>query len=400
MISGPALAQVSDLFLQVHRLRAQAVSLELCLVREVVERGIPAEVGAVDPRAYLMGALTMSPTEASVTVKLAEALGGRLADTGALLSEGSICRERAKAIVDVVTGLPERATLEQQDEVQEILLAHASELNARDIRRLAKVLAHCIDPDGLEPEDEKAKAKRGAWLRPNGDGTQTLRWTDTDENIALLRAALEPLSGPAPAADGVKDTRSPALRRADGLVDLVSQTLRHGDLPTSRGARPHLLVKVTEQSLRNGHGLGITATGEHLSAAAVRRISCDGDLTAIRLDANGVPLSLGRTRGIVSPRQWLALVARDHGCVFPNCTRPAAWTQAHHLVHWSRGGPTDLENLALLCDRHHDSVHHDGWGIAMAPDGRPDLRPPPRIDPGRKPRRNQYWQTQVSLHLR
>ena len=221
-------------------------------------------------------------------------------------------------------------------------------MNARDIRRLSKVLAHYLDPDGLEPEDEKAKAKRGAWLRPNGDGTQTLRWTETDENIALLQAALEPLSGPVPGAEGEKDTRSPALRRADGLVDLVSQTLRHGDLPTSRGARPHLVVTVTEQALLNGHGLGITATGEHLSAEAVRRISCDADLTAIRLDTNGVPLSLGRTRRIVSPQQWLALVARDHGCVFPNCTRPAAWTQAHHLVHWSQGGPTDLENLALV----------------------------------------------------
>jgi hypothetical protein len=71
--------------------------------------------------------------------------------------------------------------------------------------------------------------------------------------------------------------------------------LRHGDLPASRGARPHLIVTVTDQQFANGRGLGITATGEHLCAAAVRRISCDADLTAIRLDTNGVPLSMGRT---------------------------------------------------------------------------------------------------------
>jgi hypothetical protein len=36
----------------------------------------------------------------------------------------------------------------------------------------------------------------------------------------------------------------------------------------------------------------------------------------------------------------------------------------------------------------------------MAADGRPELRPPPWIDPDRRPRRNQYWQTQADYHLR
>ncbi len=374
--------------------------MELCLVREVISRGIPADVGAVDPRAYLMGALTMSPAEATVTVKLAEALGGRLADTGEALAEGAICRDRARAIVDVVTGLPPTASLEQQDEVEEILLGHATELNAQDLRRLRKVMEAYLDPDGVEPREEAAQRKRAAHLRPNGDGTTTLKWTDTDANMAQLQAALEPLTAPRPGLDGQQDTRSPAVRRADAMVDLVSQVLRHGDLPTSRGARPHLIVTVTEQSFTNGRGLGITATGEHLSAAAVRRISCDADLTAIRLDPEGVPLSMGRTRRIVSPQQWLALVVRDRGCVFPNCQRPASFCDAHHIRHWVDHGPTDLENLALVCGRHHDAIHHGGWEIELGPDGRPELRPPPWTDPERRPRRNRYWETQAALHLR
>jgi hypothetical protein len=385
---------------QVHRLRAQVESIELYLVREVVSRGIPAEVGAVDPRAYLIGALTMSPTEATVTVKLAEALGGRLVDTGEALAEGEICRDRARAIVDVVAGLPPAASVEQQADVEAILLESAAELNAKDLRRLSKVMDQQIDPDGAEPREEAARRRRSAHLRPNGDGTQTLQWTDTDEQMALLQAALEPLSAPAPGPDGEKDTRSPAVRRADALADLVSQVLRHGDLPTARGARPNLIVTVTEQTLTNRRGLGITATGEHLSAAAVRRISCDADITAIRLDTNGVPLSMGRTRRIVSPQQWHALVVRDRGCVFPNCDRPAPWTQAHHIIHWSQGGPTDLSNMCLVCDRHHDAIHHGGWDVEIGSDGKPKLRPPPWTDPDRKPRRNRYWETQAEFHLR
>ncbi|HEX3825953.1 MAG TPA: DUF222 domain-containing protein, partial [Sporichthyaceae bacterium] len=131
--------QVSDLLVKMHRFRAQVESMELHLVREVISRGIPADVGAVNPRAYLMGALTMSPAEATITVKLAEALGGRLVDTGAALAAGAICRERAKAILDVVTGLPPVASLEEQAEVEAILLESATELNATDLRRMDKV---------------------------------------------------------------------------------------------------------------------------------------------------------------------------------------------------------------------------------------------------------------------
>jgi hypothetical protein len=347
-----------------------------------------------------MGALTMSPAEATVTMKLAEALGGRLVDTGAALAAGAICRERAKAIVEVVTGLPPVASLEEQAEVEEIMLESAAELNATDLRRMDKVMAAYLDPDGAEPREETARRKRAAHLRPNGDGTTTLKWTDTDEQMAHLQAALEPLSAPQPGPDGEPDRRDAAVRRADALADLVALVLRHGDLPTSRGARPHLIITITQQSFTNGRGLGITATGEHLSTAAVRRISCDADLTAIRLDTNGVPLSMGRTRRTVSPQQWLALIVRDHGCVFPNCDRPATWCDAHHLRHWADGGPSDLENLALVCGRHHDAIHHGGWDVETGADGKPELRPPSWVDPDRRARRNRYWATQAEFHLR
>ncbi|MDQ2847182.1 MAG: HNH endonuclease [Actinomycetota bacterium] len=31
----------------------------------------------------------------------------------------------------------------------------------------------------------------------------------------------------------------------------------------------------------------------------------------------------------------------------------------HHLRHWIDGGPTDLNNAALLCGRQHTVVHRD-----------------------------------------
>jgi hypothetical protein len=90
------------------------------------------------------------------------------------------------------------------------------------------------------------------------------------------------------------------------------------------------------------------------------------------------PLEVGRTSRVVQPAQRNALAVRDGGCVFPDCDRPLAWCEAHHLRHWLHGGPTDLANLALLCRAHHRAVHEGGWRLARGPDGRLTATPPHR----------------------
>jgi hypothetical protein len=89
------------------------------------------------------------------------------------------------------------------------------------------------------------------------------------------------------------------------------------------------------------------------------------------------PLDLGRATRVISPAQRAALAIRDRGCVFPDCDRPLAWCDAHHLWHWVDGGPTDLPNLALLCRAHHRAVHEGGWHLARGPDGRFTATPGP-----------------------
>ncbi len=103
---------------------------------------------------------------------------------------------------------------------------------------------------------------------------------------------------------------------------------------------------------------------------------------------------MGRRKRTITPTQWVALCARDVGCVFPGCTRPAQFCDAHHIVHWADGGPTDLDNMALLCGAHHDAVHHRGWDIFMGLDRHPRLRPPAWINPERTATQNTYWKTQ------
>jgi hypothetical protein len=105
--------------------------------------------------------------------------------------------------------------------------------------------------------------------------------------------------------------------------------------------------------------LGSRATGELLDPGTVRRIACDAGIIPAVLGSRGEILDQGRLQRVFTLGQIRALWRRDRHCTFPDCDIPAAWCDAHHLVHWIDGGPTDLSNAALLCPRHHTIVHRD-----------------------------------------
>jgi uncharacterized membrane protein YgcG len=126
-----------------------------------------------------------------------------------------------------------------------------------------------------------------------------------------------------------------------------------------------------------------------LARSELERLGCDADIYGIIFDGRGVPLHHGRRTRTVSPQQWRTLVARDGGCVI--CGAKPSLCQAHHVKFWSRGGPTDIDNLVLLCHNHHRWVHDNettlrrgrkGW---YAPTGLPPPRRPgpSRTGPGR-----------------
>ncbi len=68
-------------------------------------------------------------------------------------------------------------------------------------------------------------------------------------------------------------------------------------------------------------------------------------------------LDLGRSTRIAGNAQFRALIARDRHCQAPGCKEPPTRCQAHHKWHWTRGGPTDLDNLELFCWHHHRQRH-------------------------------------------
>ena len=114
---------------------------------------------------------------------------------------------------------------------------------------------------------------------------------------------------------------------------------------------------------------GQTSHGTALTARQVLALCCGAQVGAIRW-RDGLPLGVGRTMRTEPPGLRRALEARDRGCRWPGCGALAAWATAHHLIPWSKGGATSLDDLALFCHvHHHHFIHLLGWTITGTPNG-------------------------------
>jgi len=99
--------------------------------------------------------------------------------------------------------------------------------------------------------------------------------------------------------------------------------------------------------------------GPGLPDRVAKRLACSGRVRTAVHRPDGTLLDLGRSHRLVTDRQFAGLMIRQQGhCAFPGC-RHDRWLEAHHVRHWLYGGRTDLDNMILLCSRHHQA-HHDG----------------------------------------
>jgi hypothetical protein len=152
--------------------------------------------------------------------------------------------------------------------------------------------------------------------------------------------------------------------------------------PTRKTGRvPHTAALSTAPGWATG------ANAQPLSPRTLATLLCDSVLIRVLRGPRGAVLDLGRGVRTASAPQRKALAARDGGCAIPGCSVPAVGCEAHHVTWWSRGGPTDVANMALLCPRHHANVHQGHWSVEMR-DGVPWVTAPRWVDPEQRPRRN------------
>jgi hypothetical protein len=240
-----------------------------------------------------------------------------------------------------------------------------------ETRRLMQAWA--VRAEGLVGDDPDPDVPRRALhLSPTLDGRGRLDADLDPEAHELLRRAL--------AVTETKDVegepaRTPAERRADALVDVLRWFLDHQSAGLARRHRPHLNVVITLPDLQKFRG-GTTLDGTPLDGPTIRRLLCDAGVHRVITDGKSSVLDYGRATRTIPPAVYTSLVLRDLGCRFPGCDRPAEWTEGHHIEHWEHGGTTCLQNLVLLCSRHHHLIHLKGWHIKLLPHGTIEVTAP------------------------
>ncbi|MEW1955444.1 DUF222 domain-containing protein [Terrabacter sp. NPDC080008] len=246
------------------------------------------------------------------------------------------------------------------------LTDQAAQLRPEELARLARHHTEQIRPPKDEDRlDHRRRDARGLWFtQPTATGMVGLRATLDPEAAAIVKAAIDPLSAPAPVTDehGHKisdDTRSFARRRLEALLTMVQRGVAAADgVPVTDKAKVVVLIDWdTLLGDLTNTGTGTTLSGDVLSPGVVRRMACDAEIIPVVLGTDSEPLDVGRSRRLFTRGQRLALIHRDKGCTYPGCTVPATWCEAHHVVHWRHGGTTCVSNSALLCQRHHTEVH-------------------------------------------
>ncbi|GAB4063085.1 HNH endonuclease signature motif containing protein [Angustibacter speluncae] len=306
---------------------------------------------------------------------------GDLRALGQAWAAGQVTREHVDVARRCLDRIPRKVLRERRAEVDAELTERATGWDPQTADKLAHHLLDALLPDGSDRFDEHAHERRHVAVTTDSTGMVLLSGQLDAAGGLTFTATLDAIAE----ADrhdlrdsGVVDVRTRGQRRADGIVVMAQAAAAWFGLPDQqKGLRvgvPRVVVHVdtSEQT-------ATTATGRSVSQGTLARLVCDAILDRVETQGGRViaMTSLGR---LATGSQRAALAARDRGCVWPGCTAPPALCEAHHVIWWSRGGPTTIDNLALLCSRHHTQIHtqpddHRGWTMHVHA-GRPAFRPP------------------------
>jgi hypothetical protein len=282
----------------------------------------------------------------------------QLPELAAAFSSGDVSRAHVEQITDAAP--PERVDMLRGLERE--LVDYARLSTPSELRGAVRRVTDAFDGDGGAGADKGEHAKNRVTLpviAGRGVLSGGLDAESTEIVASALDAQMEALEG-----DDERDRRPIAQRRADALVAICRLSLadRPGDSGPRRGL-PHVSVIVdigTLTGITDDLLTELRGEAAHvglLSRATLERLTCDCKLSRVLTDGPSQVLDVGRATRTVPTAIWKALVARDRHCSHPGCTRPPAFCDAHHVIHWARGGATNLANLRLLCWQHHRKQH-------------------------------------------
>jgi len=299
----------------------------------------------------------MASGAAANSVAVGETIA-RLPESSQALTEGEIGFAHLTTMARTANALDERF-----DEAP--LLQKARANSPGKFYRICEHYRHAADPKRYAAEQAEQVENRYLKLSTWQDGSLMISGQLDPVGGAAFLTAVKPLARKM----GADDDRSQERRNADAVVELAS------------GGGSQAQIQVTS-SVETLLGLAGAPAAEMefslpISSTTVERLACDSSIARVLLDSESLVIDVGRSKRVVAEPSRRALASRDAHCLWPmGCDRPASRCAAHHLVHWIRGGTTDLDNLILLCHRHHWMVHEGNWQIVRGDDGRILTIPP------------------------
>jgi len=360
--------------------RLAALGRERCRVEALLAEAVAEKrrrVGGRAAAATLRERLRVSAAQATAEVALASSVASEFPATLAAWRAGEITSGHARVIARV------GADPDHADEPALLQMAQGVpvDLFGRMTRQYAAHTDSCA-------EHNRQHANRWASLVQDPDGSWRLSAYydhDTGKRISLAFNQMVRTYRNRVAVNGIDRTNSgtPAQRRADALANLIT-----GEGPHNRPDTTLLVIADYDTVSRELHNLRHD-DATPVPAERIANIAAEAKILPAIFNADGDPLWLGRAARDASAGQRIALAARDGGCV--NCAAPAEGGEPHHIEWYSRGGPTDIDNLALLCERCHHLIHDDGWQLHRH-NGQLRLRPPAPPSTPTRPRHNTHPQ--------
>ena len=310
------------------------------LVGEIDRRGGWAEEGRGSCADWLAWRCALTPRAAREHVRVARRLPG-LPLTRAAFARGELSYTKVRALTRVATAENEEGLLE----LARVLTAAQLERAVRAYRRVT------IE----ESRDLQDAAHLDVFWEP--DGSLAIHGRLAPEDGAALPARVGGDARPAVGQSRPRTGRAvprPARQasRSEALLAVADAALAHTGEGRPAGERYQVVVHVDEAVLsHDGEGGCELEDGSALSPETARRLACDSSVVRNGRKTRAVPPAIRR-----------ALRSRDRGCRFPGCEN-RRFLDAHHVHHWARGGPTRMDNLLLLCRRHHRLVHEGGYRV-------------------------------------
>ncbi len=298
--------------------------------------------GASSLNVWVRNELRVSAKDATTLVRMPHTIA-QLPAVGEAAESGEIRSEHVAAFTYGIKHVGADVVAEHEA----VLVDVAKNAEPSELFKVIRHLREVVYPDDLDKAWAEGMDREDFQIRAVPDGFHVNGFLNP-----VVGAKFKAVHDSASKPTGPADLRTGAQRRVDGIDTLMTSLLESG-LPSDNGVRPQLSVILDATQDTPAQLADYGSIGPRL----LDYLTCTAHITPI-YTRNGEILDVGRTQRLATGRQRKAVLARQgNECAAPGCHN--THLEIHHVVWWSRGGTTNLDNLVGLCSRCHHLLHRE-----------------------------------------